>query len=138
MTGTDPPFLTSALDGGEWSDSRPDRFIPGKRTAGIHWTGVWVSRSGHCGTEKNFLPLPEIEPLSSIQQTVTKSTEPSQLVLNKILVLFESINIVSHMAIARQQLGKYIFEVRLSTIEGHALPGNVSLNTFLQQRISTQ
>jgi hypothetical protein len=26
---TAPPFLTSALDGGEWSDSRPDRFSGG-------------------------------------------------------------------------------------------------------------
>jgi hypothetical protein len=27
--GTAPPFFTSALDGGEWSASRPDRFTPG-------------------------------------------------------------------------------------------------------------
>jgi hypothetical protein len=25
-----PPFLTSALDGGEWSASRPGRFTPGE------------------------------------------------------------------------------------------------------------
>jgi hypothetical protein len=36
-------FTTSALDGGEWSASRPGRaFIPGERTPGIHWTGGWV------------------------------------------------------------------------------------------------
>jgi hypothetical protein len=33
-------FLTSALDGGEWSVSRPGRFIPGQKAhteeAGIH------------------------------------------------------------------------------------------------------
>jgi hypothetical protein len=28
--GIAPPFLTSALDGGEWSASRADRFTPGK------------------------------------------------------------------------------------------------------------
>jgi hypothetical protein len=28
--GIAPPFLTSALDGGEWSASLPGRFIPGK------------------------------------------------------------------------------------------------------------
>jgi hypothetical protein len=28
--GTAPSFLTSELDGGEWSASRPGRFTPGK------------------------------------------------------------------------------------------------------------
>jgi hypothetical protein len=35
-------FLTSALDGGEWSASRPFRFTPGKRAPGTHWIGGWV------------------------------------------------------------------------------------------------
>jgi len=30
-------FLTSALDGGEWSTSRPDRFTAGERVPGTHW-----------------------------------------------------------------------------------------------------
>ena len=34
-------FLTSALDGGEWSTSRLRRFTPGKGP-GIHWVGGWV------------------------------------------------------------------------------------------------
>jgi hypothetical protein len=34
--------LTSALDGGEWSASRPSCFIPGERAPGIHWLGGWV------------------------------------------------------------------------------------------------
>jgi hypothetical protein len=33
---------TSALDGGEWSASRPGRFTPGERTPGTHWIEVWV------------------------------------------------------------------------------------------------
>jgi hypothetical protein len=33
-------FLTSALDGGEWSASRPGRFIPRGRAPGTHWIGV--------------------------------------------------------------------------------------------------
>jgi hypothetical protein len=33
-----PPFLTSALDGGEWSSSRLCRFTP----ADTHWIGGWV------------------------------------------------------------------------------------------------
>jgi hypothetical protein len=35
-------FLTSALVGGEWSASRPDRFTPGERAPSTHWTGGWV------------------------------------------------------------------------------------------------
>jgi hypothetical protein len=36
-------FLTSALDGGEWSASRPGRDLPpGERTPGTHWIGGWV------------------------------------------------------------------------------------------------
>jgi hypothetical protein len=37
-----PPFLTSAIDGGEWSTSRPSRFPPRERAPGTHWTGGWV------------------------------------------------------------------------------------------------
>jgi hypothetical protein len=36
-------YLTSVLDGGEWSASLPGRVLPpGERTPGIHWTGGWV------------------------------------------------------------------------------------------------
>jgi hypothetical protein len=35
-------FLTSALVGGKWSDSRPGRFNPGERAPGTHWIGGWV------------------------------------------------------------------------------------------------
>jgi hypothetical protein len=46
-------FLTSALDGGEWSASRPGRFTPGERASGTHWIGVWVgSRAGLDNMEK--------------------------------------------------------------------------------------
>jgi hypothetical protein len=34
--------LTSALDGDEWSASRPGRFIPRERAPGTHWIGGWV------------------------------------------------------------------------------------------------
>jgi hypothetical protein len=52
-------FSTSALGGGEWSASRPGRFIPG-----THCIGDTVgpkSRSGRCGEERNLLPLSVIE-----------------------------------------------------------------------------
>jgi hypothetical protein len=34
--------FASALDGGEWSASRPDRFTPKERAPGTHWIGGWV------------------------------------------------------------------------------------------------
>jgi hypothetical protein len=40
--GTAPLFLRSALDGGEWSNSRPDHFTLGERAFVIHWIGGWV------------------------------------------------------------------------------------------------
>jgi hypothetical protein len=43
-----PPFLTAAVDGSEWSASRPCRF-----TAGTHWIGGWVGpRTGLDVVEK--------------------------------------------------------------------------------------
>jgi hypothetical protein len=35
-------FLTSALDEGEWSASRPGRFTPPERFLGTHWVGGWM------------------------------------------------------------------------------------------------
>jgi hypothetical protein len=40
-------FLISALDGGEWSASRPGRFTPRERVRGTHWIGGWVSHYTH-------------------------------------------------------------------------------------------
>jgi hypothetical protein len=41
--GTAPiVLLTSALDGGEWSASRPGRFTPRERAPSTHWIGGWV------------------------------------------------------------------------------------------------
>jgi hypothetical protein len=42
--GIAPPFLTSALDGGEWSPSRRGRFTLGERVPGTHWIGGWVGQ----------------------------------------------------------------------------------------------
>jgi hypothetical protein len=37
--GIAPPFLTSALDGGEWLASRPGRFTAAERAPVTHWIG---------------------------------------------------------------------------------------------------
>jgi hypothetical protein len=56
-------FLTSALAGGEWSASRPDRFTPGERAPGTHWIGDSVEpRADLDDAEKRkFLTLPGLE-----------------------------------------------------------------------------
>jgi hypothetical protein len=36
-------FLTSVLDGGEWSASRHDHFATRERDPDTHWIGGWVS-----------------------------------------------------------------------------------------------
>jgi hypothetical protein len=59
-------FTTSALDGGEWSASRPGRaFTPGVRTPGTHCTGwapepVWTQRI----EEKSFAPAGDRTPVA--------------------------------------------------------------------------
>jgi hypothetical protein len=35
-------YLTSALDGGEWSASYPGHFTPRERAPGTHWLGGWA------------------------------------------------------------------------------------------------
>jgi hypothetical protein len=56
-------FLTSALVGGEWSASRPDRFTPEERAPGTHWIGGWVGpRTGLDDVEmRKFFILPGLE-----------------------------------------------------------------------------
>jgi hypothetical protein len=53
----DPLFMTSALDGVEWSTSRPGCFTPGVRSPDDHWTGDPVGpRIGQddVGYKKNY------------------------------------------------------------------------------------
>jgi hypothetical protein len=57
-----------ALDGGEWSTSRPDRFTPGTNS-GTNLIGSWEGpRTGlHVTEEKeSFLPLPGYEPQTAL------------------------------------------------------------------------
>jgi hypothetical protein len=56
-------FLTSALDGGQRSTSRPGRFNPPEIAPGTQWIGGWVDASaGLEDVEKRkFLTLPGLE-----------------------------------------------------------------------------
>jgi hypothetical protein len=58
-----PIFSTSALVEGEWSASRPSRFILRRKATVTHWIRGWVGlRVCMDNLEKrNFLPLPELE-----------------------------------------------------------------------------
>jgi hypothetical protein len=69
--GIAPPFLTSALDGDEWSASRPGRFtLRGNcpRYPLDRRLGGPQSRSGHYGEEKNLTPAgnrtPVVQPIA--------------------------------------------------------------------------
>jgi hypothetical protein len=57
--GIAPPSLTSALDEGEWSASRPGRFTTWERAPDTHWIRGWVDPRvslERCGDEKIFAP----------------------------------------------------------------------------------
>jgi hypothetical protein len=65
--------LTSALDRGEWSASRPGRFTPRKRAPGTQWIGGWVGpRAVLDVVVKRKIPSPRWEwnPLTPIVQPV--------------------------------------------------------------------
>jgi hypothetical protein len=50
--------LAVALQGGEWSASRPGRFTPGERANGTHWIGGWVGpRAGLDAVLKEKIPF---------------------------------------------------------------------------------
>jgi hypothetical protein len=52
-------FLTSALDGGEWSASHPGRFTPRERAPGTHWIGGWMGpRAGLDAVVNRKIPSP--------------------------------------------------------------------------------
>jgi hypothetical protein len=54
--------LTSALDGGEWSASRPGHFTSRERAPGTHWIGGWVGpRAVLDSVVKRKIPSPRRE-----------------------------------------------------------------------------
>jgi hypothetical protein len=65
-------FLTSAVDGGEWSASRPGCFTPRERAPGTHWIGGWVGSSAGLDAVKRHISSPrrESNPRTPIVQPV--------------------------------------------------------------------
>jgi hypothetical protein len=67
--------LTSALDGDEWSASRPGCFTPRERAPGTHWIGGWVDpRAFLNAVVKRKIPSPrrEANPRTPIVQPVAQ------------------------------------------------------------------
>jgi hypothetical protein len=57
--GIVPAFLTSALDGCEWSALHSGRFTPRERAPGTHCVGRWMgTRSGLVAVMKRKIPSP--------------------------------------------------------------------------------
>jgi hypothetical protein len=60
-------FLTSALVGGEWSASRPNRFTPGEKAPDTLWIAGWMDPRTSLGDmeKRKFLILPghELRPI---------------------------------------------------------------------------
>jgi hypothetical protein len=67
--GIAPPLLISALDGGEWSASRPGRFTPREIAPGTQWLCGPQSRSGRYEEDTNLAPAGNRTPAV---QTVTR------------------------------------------------------------------
>jgi hypothetical protein len=65
-------FLTSALAGCEWSDSRLGRFTHEEEAPDIHWIGGWVDPRASLDDAKNrkFLTLTGLETRTSVVQPV--------------------------------------------------------------------
>jgi hypothetical protein len=57
--GMNPPFLTLALDEGEWSASLPGHFTNNGKSLSIYWIGDWVhSRASLAVVEKKNSLVP--------------------------------------------------------------------------------
>jgi hypothetical protein len=68
--------LTSSLDGGQWSASRPSRFTPRERASCTHWIVGWVGpRAGPYTVVKRKIPSSrwESNPRSSNRPTLSHS-----------------------------------------------------------------
>jgi hypothetical protein len=85
----------AALDGGEWSASRPGRFTARERAPGTHWIGVCVGpRAVRDAVVKREIPSPrrESNPRTPLGQPVAQRyTDWAITALQSILSRFENI-----------------------------------------------
>jgi hypothetical protein len=69
-----PPFLTSALNGGQWSVSCSGCSIPGHRAPCTHWPGGWV----HLGAGPHSLESYACQEMSPSYREGKKEDRPQQ------------------------------------------------------------
>jgi len=74
-------FLTSALDGGEWSASRPTCFTLGETAPGILWIGGWVGHRAAVAEWKISSSYRESNPLRPACSPAALWIETSWLLL---------------------------------------------------------
>jgi hypothetical protein len=80
-------FLTSALDGGEWSASCPSHLTFQERVPSTNWIGGWLG-PGCCKVEKNLFSQPGIKSLpSSHSASLYQLSYPSCIVMAACLVM---------------------------------------------------
>jgi hypothetical protein len=82
-------FLTSTLDGGEWSASRPYRFTSEERSRGTRWIGCWIDpRAGQDDMEKTQISslCRETNPDNGVHTLVAIPTELFRLIRFDILL----------------------------------------------------
>jgi hypothetical protein len=107
---------TSALDGGEWSDSRPGRLPPKKRAPGTNWIGGWIgSRAVLDAVVKRKIPSPrrDSNPRTPIVQPV------AQRYTDWAITALKSPNVeknsTSHFNIAEASISWYELSVGIHT-----------------------
>jgi hypothetical protein len=72
----DPPFLTSALDGGECPHSLPGRFTPGKGGSNIHYIRDWVDpKAGLDAVQWSKICCPCLESEPRVQPLAIRYSE---------------------------------------------------------------
>jgi hypothetical protein len=82
--------ITSALEGGEWSASRPGRALPpGERAPGTHCTGGWVNpRAGLDAEVRGKFSASVGDRTPAVQSVVTLYTDCATLAVLPYLVAF--------------------------------------------------
>jgi hypothetical protein len=80
--GIAPPFLTTAVYGGEWIASHPDRFTPPDGVPSTHWIRVWMGpRVGRDTLKRRKISYPcrKSNPGHPARSLVVVPTELSRL-----------------------------------------------------------
>jgi hypothetical protein len=107
--------LNSALDGGERSASRPDRFTPRERAPGTHWIGGWVgSRAILDAVVKRKIPSPrrESSPRTPIVQPVGRQGGEANCADRRIWAGDDLLYVTERIPVSGQRYG--LSEIKLS------------------------